>query len=120
MNIVYKGEELILKEDFCGEPVLWIRRPSQIKMEHMKFVGGKPDEYCITLSDIGEYKLLIGNDRKAFGFILKEDKQYVVYIALDVTFAVDASNINEAEMKFWKEVKSNETYKSIISQWMKV
>lgn len=117
MNIVYKGEELILKEDFCGEPVLWIRKPSQIKMEYMKFVGGKPDEYCITLSDIGEYKLLIGDDRHAFGFIVKENEQYIAYIAFDVNFMIEASSMAEAEKLFWNEVSKNETYKSIISQW---
>lgn len=52
MNIVYKGETLKYIEDFHGEPVLWITNPSQRSMEHMTFVGGYPNEYCIYLKDL--------------------------------------------------------------------
>ena len=52
MDIVYKGEKLRYIEDFHGEPVLWITESSQTDMEHMTFVGGHPDEYCIFLKDL--------------------------------------------------------------------
>ncbi len=52
MDIVYRGEKLRYIEDFHGEPVLWITSPSQTGMEHMTFVGGHPDEYCIFLKDL--------------------------------------------------------------------
>ncbi|WP_196805759.1 hypothetical protein [Butyrivibrio sp. WCD2001] len=32
--------------------MLWITDPKQISMEHMKFVGGYPNEYCIYLSEL--------------------------------------------------------------------
>nr|WP_091823558.1 hypothetical protein [Butyrivibrio sp. ob235] len=52
MDIIYKGEKLKYLEDFWGEQVLWITDPKQISMEHMKFVGGYPNEYCIYLSEL--------------------------------------------------------------------
>lgn len=52
MYIIYKNERLTYVEDFHGEPVLWITSPKQIGMEHMQFVGGYPNEYCIYLSDL--------------------------------------------------------------------
>ncbi|SEL77645.1 hypothetical protein SAMN04487770_11744 [Butyrivibrio sp. ob235] len=54
MVITYNGEKLRYIEDYFGEQVLWITNPSQISMEHMKFVGGYPDEYCIYLKDLPE------------------------------------------------------------------
>ena len=54
MIITYNGEKLRYVEDYYGEPVLWITKPSQISMEHMKFVGGYPDEYCIYFKDLSE------------------------------------------------------------------
>ena len=51
-DVIYKGERLKYIDDYFGEQVLWITRPEQINMEHMKFVGGYPDEYCIYLSDL--------------------------------------------------------------------
>ena len=52
MDIIYNGERLKYIEDFWGEQVLWITDPKQISMEHMKFVGGYPNEYCIYLSEL--------------------------------------------------------------------
>lgn len=54
MDIKYKGERLKYIADFHGEQVLWITRPEQISMEHMKFVGGYPNEYCIYISDLSD------------------------------------------------------------------
>ena len=56
MIITYNGEKLRYVADYYGEPVLWITKHSQISMEHMKFVGGYPDEYsyqqaCSSPSD---------------------------------------------------------------------
>ncbi|WP_022761158.1 hypothetical protein [Butyrivibrio sp. AD3002] len=39
-------------KNFWGEQVLWITDPKQISMEHMKFVGGYPNGYCIYLSEL--------------------------------------------------------------------
>ena len=52
MDVIYKGEKLKFVQDFHGEQVLWITDPCQINMEHMRFVGGYPNEYCILLSDL--------------------------------------------------------------------
>ena len=52
MKVVYKGQSLRYVEDFHGEEVLWITSPDQINMEHMEFVGGYPNEYCIYLKDL--------------------------------------------------------------------
>ena len=52
MDVIYKNERLKYVEDYYGEPVLWITSPNQIGMEHMRFVGGYPNEYCIYLSDL--------------------------------------------------------------------
>lgn len=57
MDVIYKGEKLRYVEDFHGEPVLWITAPSQTDMEHMTFVGGHADEYCIFLKDLPEDEL---------------------------------------------------------------
>lgn len=54
MDIIYKGEKLRYIDDFHGRQVLWITSPDQTGMEHMQFVGGYPDEYCICLSDMPE------------------------------------------------------------------
>ena len=69
MDIIYKGEKLRYIEDFQGEQVLWITDPSQISMEHMTFVGGYPNEYCIYLKDLPESDII--EIRKN---ILKEEK----------------------------------------------
>ena len=52
--VLYNGERLEYKADFYGKQVLWITDPSQINMEHMQFVGGYPNEYCIYLEDLSE------------------------------------------------------------------
>ncbi|WP_022761827.1 MULTISPECIES: DUF3795 domain-containing protein [unclassified Butyrivibrio] len=52
MDIIYKGERLKYIDDYYGDQVLWITRPEQIGMEHMKFVGGYPNEYCIYISEL--------------------------------------------------------------------
>lgn len=54
MNAIYKNELLRYIQDFQGKEVLWITDPSQINMEHMTFVGGYPDEYCIFIDDLSD------------------------------------------------------------------
>ena len=58
MDIIYKGEKLRYIEDFQGDQVLWITDPFQISMEHMTFVGGYPNEYCIYLKDLPESDII--------------------------------------------------------------
>lgn len=50
-DVLYRGEVLTLTE-FFGKPCLFIKKPEQINMPKMQFVGGYPDEYCIYLSDL--------------------------------------------------------------------
>ena len=54
MNAIYKNELLRYIPDFHGKEVMWITDPSQINMEHMTFVGGYPDEYCIFIDDLSD------------------------------------------------------------------
>ncbi len=54
MNAIYKNELLRYIHYFQGKEVLWITDPSQINMEHMTFVGGYPDEYCIFIDDLSD------------------------------------------------------------------
>jgi hypothetical protein len=52
IEVDYKGEKLNYISDFHGHKVLWITDPLQKDMEHMTFVGGYPNEYCIYLKDL--------------------------------------------------------------------
>ena len=52
--VMYKNEKLRYIKDFHGEAVLWATRPEQRSLDHMTFVGGDPDEYCIFIKDLSE------------------------------------------------------------------
>ena len=48
-KVIYNGQILTLTRFWAtGEPCLWITDPQQIGMPKMEFVGGHPDEYCIS------------------------------------------------------------------------
>ena len=49
--VLYGSEEMMLSK-FYDEPVLWILDESQIKLPHVRFVGGTPSEWCIFLKDL--------------------------------------------------------------------
>lgn len=63
---LYHGEELDFiptynggdADDFHKDAALWIRKPSQRNLPYMKFVGGFPNEWCVTLRDLPKSELL--------------------------------------------------------------
>lgn len=54
-DVIYKDQVLKLTR-FWGnnEACLWIKKPEQIHMPKMEFVGGYPNEYCIFIKNLSE------------------------------------------------------------------
>lgn len=51
--VFYKGERLLLII-FYGKPCLKATKPEHINIPKMQFVGGYPDEWCISLNELTE------------------------------------------------------------------
>lgn len=71
-DVLYNGQVLTLTKYF-GKACLFIKKPSQISIPKMQFIGGYPNEYCIYLDDLSETEKSMITDLKGKSLNLAEE-----------------------------------------------
>jgi hypothetical protein len=113
VNVLYKGNKLILKEkddfpeDFSfREDSLWITNIEQVSLKGMQHIGIGNMDYCISLDLLGKYRIITVKSEMR-GLILKEDSEdkYYYYAESKKPKALKSTNLDDAEKEVLKNIK---------------
>lgn len=123
MIIEYLGQQMDLRRKVriptrsFNEDALWITNPEQKKIDNVICVGEFSNEYCIPLSRLGEYRILLDSGSNVYGLLLKEKRGYRVSLPEYVSFFVYGQNIGEAIQNMDSAVLRSKHYSDLMAKY---